>query len=227
MEAIEDNGLQQLPETALFERLDAQARRTQMQSLNMNSDRVPVPNFNCAKAKSNTERTICGSYRLSLVDSEYGDLYRRASPLDKKGEVKREAHQSWLRRESCNGALSCIEDNLNHGVNYLAKFLRRNGVSAITAELVPEAPAVPAPKSRAAERAPNDEATEYANQTPTQITSLSDFTKRIKHRWVKYGEDGNQTSYIDLASIIRVDGTLTVLNLQDWTPPPRSVRDDR
>jgi hypothetical protein len=35
----------------------------------------------------------------------------------KKGEVKREARQIWLRRESCNGALSCIEDNLigDHG----------------------------------------------------------------------------------------------------------------
>jgi hypothetical protein len=165
-EAVQSNGLQQLPGTALFERLDAQARRTQMQSLNPNSDRVPTPNFNCAKAKSNTERTICGSYRLSVLDGEYGDLYRRASPLDKKGEVKREAHQIWLRRESCNGALSCIEDNLNHGVDYLAKFLRRKGLSII-AELVPEAPPVPAPKSRAAERAPNDEATEYTDQKPS------------------------------------------------------------
>jgi len=45
MDAVQNNDLNQLPETALFERLDAQARRTQMQSLNPNSNRVPAPNF--------------------------------------------------------------------------------------------------------------------------------------------------------------------------------------
>jgi uncharacterized protein len=181
IEAVQYYGLQQLPETALVERLDAQARRKQMQSLNPNSDRVPAPNFNCSKAKSSTERAICGSYQLSLLDGEYGDLYRRTLPLDKHGEVKREARQISIRRESCNGALSCIEDNLNHGVNYLAKFLRRNGVSVITAaeqqlrELKEKAdlaaPPSSAQKSRRAERTPSDEAT--TKESPTAMLAES------------------------------------------------------
>jgi hypothetical protein len=77
IEAVQYYGLQRLPETALFERKDAQARRNQMQSLNPDLDRVPAPNFNCAKAKSNTERAICGS--LSTVSSRWG-VWRSLSP---------------------------------------------------------------------------------------------------------------------------------------------------
>jgi len=53
----------------------------------------------------------------------------------------------------------------------------------------------------------------------TQITSLSDYAKHIKHQWMKYGEYRGGTSYIDLASVIRTGDTLTVLDMQDWNPP--------
>jgi hypothetical protein len=57
---------------------------------------------------------------------------------------------------------------------------------------------------------------------PTPISSLSDYANHVKHRWVKYAEENTgamyQTSYIDLASIIRTGDTLTVLDLQDWNP---------
>jgi hypothetical protein len=59
----------------------------------------------------------------------------------------------------------------------------------------------------------------FTQEPWTQITSLSDYAKHIKHRWVKYGEERNQTSYIDLASIIRTGDTLTALDMQDWNPP--------
>jgi uncharacterized protein YecT (DUF1311 family) len=56
----------------------------------------------------------------------------------------------------------------------------------------------------------------------TKITSLYDYANHIKHQWVKYGEGQragrHDTSYIDLASIVRTGDTLTVLDLQDWNP---------
>src|ERR1700733_15203842 len=53
----------------------------------------------------------------------------------------------------------------------------------------------------------------------TQIPSLSDYAHHIEHRWVKYAEDKSQTSYIDLASIIREGATLTVLDLEELNLP--------
>jgi hypothetical protein len=63
------------------------------------------------------------------------------------------------------------------------------------------------------------DATVKDRQEPwTHISSLSDYAKHIKHQWLKYADDGKQTSYIDLASIIRSGETLTVLDMQDWNP---------
>lgn len=119
-------------DTALFERSDAQARRIEMQAANPNSTRVPAPNFDCAKAKTDSELSICSSFRLSLLDGEYGSLYRRAQQIDKSGEVKREVREIWMRTNGCAGSASCIEDRLNYGQDYLAKFLRKNGQSVTT-----------------------------------------------------------------------------------------------
>jgi uncharacterized protein YecT (DUF1311 family) len=68
----------------------------------------------------------------------------------------------------------------------------------------------------AREVTPTSPALTNSSQTPA---SLSDYAKHIKHRWVKYAEDGNQTSYIDLASVVRTGDTLTVLDMQDLKPP--------
>jgi hypothetical protein len=54
------------------------------------------------------------------------------------------------------------------------------------------------------------------------IISLSDYARRVKHQWVKYAEERQgsmlQTSYVDLASIIRMGNMVTVLDLQNWDP---------
>jgi uncharacterized protein len=129
-EMVQSSGISQEPQ--LFEREDARARRAQMQGVNPNLTRVPAPNFDCSKAKTDSERTICNSFRLSLLDAEYGDLYRRASPFDKNGSVKNKVHEIWTRQNACAGAVTCIDDNLKYGLNYLAGFLRRNGETVET-----------------------------------------------------------------------------------------------
>jgi hypothetical protein len=53
--------------TSLFERADARTRRMQMIANGIDSGRVPVPNFDCAKARTDTEQAICRSYQLSAL----------------------------------------------------------------------------------------------------------------------------------------------------------------
>jgi hypothetical protein len=74
----------------------------------------------------------------------------------------------------------------------------------------------------------NDEPGQKANATaispsdPMQITSLAVYASQLKHRWTEYAEDNNgtlrQTSYVDLANIIRAGNTVTVLNFKIGIP---------
>jgi uncharacterized protein len=125
-------GGSQTPLTALFERADAHSRREQMQMTTSNFTKVPSPNFNCAKAKTETELAVCRSYVLSTLDAEYGELYQRSIPFDRTGSMKREVHTIWATGNACEGETTCIERNLNHGSSSLAAFLRQNGQSVQT-----------------------------------------------------------------------------------------------
>ncbi len=122
----------QPPLTALFERADARSRREQMQATDSNLTKVPSPNFNCAKSKTETEFAVCRSYDLSTLNSEYGELYRQATSFDRTGSMKRQVHQLWIDGNACAGTTACIEANLNHGIAYLAGYLRHNGQSVQT-----------------------------------------------------------------------------------------------
>jgi len=121
------------PTTALFERGDARSRRQEMQSLDRGAIRVPPPNFDCAKAKTNSQFAICRSYRLSLLDSEYGDLYRRARSLDQDKSIGRKAKEIDEIQNACSGQVTCLEANLNSSIVYFAEFLRRQGQTVQTA----------------------------------------------------------------------------------------------
>jgi surface-adhesin protein E len=74
----------------------------------------------------------------------------------------------------------------------------------------------------AAHAASTDKVTAISSSNPLQITSLTAYASQVKHQWTKYAEDNNgtlrQTSYVDLANVIRAGSTATVLNLQDWNP---------
>jgi len=117
---------------ALFERPDAKSRRQQMIAAGAANGRVPTPNFDCAKAASPTERAICQSSRLSALDGEYGALYQRARPYDKKGIAKKQALKFWQAGIACQGQPACIDHNLTVALNFMADFLRRNGQTVVT-----------------------------------------------------------------------------------------------
>jgi hypothetical protein len=118
--------------TSLFERADARTRRMQMIANGIDSGRVPVPNFDCAKARTDTEQAICRSYQLSALDAEFGDLYQRAHAIDKKGVVLAEANKLYRSGTTCTGSEPCINSNIAAGINFMAKFLRDRGQTVIT-----------------------------------------------------------------------------------------------
>ena len=57
---------------------------------------------------------------------------------------------------------------------------------------------------------------------PVEITSLTAYANQIKHQWAQYAQEKKgsmlQTSYVDLASIIRTGDTVSVLDLQNLDP---------
>ena len=104
----------------------------QMIADGIDSGRVPVPNFDCAKARTDTEQAICRSYQLSALDAEFGDLYQRAHAIDKKGVVLTEANKLYRSGTACTGSEPCINSNITAGINFMAKFLRDRGQTVIT-----------------------------------------------------------------------------------------------
>jgi uncharacterized protein YecT (DUF1311 family) len=67
--------------------------------------------FDCAKARSVVEKTICASPRLSRLDGELAKSYELASTItvDPKGLVT--SQREWLRetREACGDDADCLE----------------------------------------------------------------------------------------------------------------------
>jgi len=67
--------------------------------------------FDCAKAKTVVERTICASPRLSRLDAELARSYELSSTMtvDPKGLL--EAQREWLRgtRSDCGDDAECLE----------------------------------------------------------------------------------------------------------------------
>jgi uncharacterized protein len=92
------------------------------------SDRKVAPNFDCDKAKTAREITICGSDELSELDHQYGVYWAQAQPLDKDGTAKKEIIKQYRLGEACNASVDCIRNNIISGIDYLALFLKENGI---------------------------------------------------------------------------------------------------
>jgi uncharacterized protein YecT (DUF1311 family) len=71
------------------------------------SPEAPRPSFNCSKARSYAERTICSTPSLALRDAEMGKLYRAALASDDSGRIRALARSRWLEREQC-GDVECL-----------------------------------------------------------------------------------------------------------------------
>jgi len=79
------------------------------------TDAKPTPSFNCAKAGSVAEKTICGSFELASWDRSVALAFQQALgrlPPERQGSLKR-AQEDWLRaRDACGGQVDCIDEQL-------------------------------------------------------------------------------------------------------------------
>ncbi|MDC0500085.1 hypothetical protein OAN58_04350 [Paracoccaceae bacterium] len=96
-------------ELSYFERIDAEKRRLEMIRIEPSQSSVPVPNFNCAKAKSKSEITVCSSYALSMLDFGFGGIYRETVAKGEKSSANKIANEEYKRTEACAGRENCIK----------------------------------------------------------------------------------------------------------------------
>jgi hypothetical protein len=59
------------------------------------------PSFDCSKARSYAERTICDTPRLASRDAQLGEMFQSAVASDRTGRVRALAKQRWSERERC------------------------------------------------------------------------------------------------------------------------------
>ena len=96
------------------------------------------PSFDCHKAQSTIEMTICSNDELSNLDAQMGVLYRKV--VDSAPQSNREAIKSdqrtWLRqREQCSSNAPCIEEKLNARIRQLRATALDEQASAHVAQL--------------------------------------------------------------------------------------------
>jgi uncharacterized protein YecT (DUF1311 family) len=77
--------------------------------------------FDCAKAESAVEKTICGSRTLAAYDRSVAAAYRgRLLRTDKPRAVIQQAQREWLKtRDACGADAACLEQNMRQRVDDL------------------------------------------------------------------------------------------------------------
>ena len=114
-------------ELRYFERIDAEKRRLEMVRIEPSQSSVPVPNFNCAKAKSKSEITVCSSYALSMLDFEFGGIYRETVAKGEKSSANKIANEEYNRTEACAGRKNCIKLSKESAIDALDDVLTSAG----------------------------------------------------------------------------------------------------
>jgi uncharacterized protein YecT (DUF1311 family) len=92
----------------------------------------PKPSFDCAKAKTATEKTICGSVSLASFDLSVAESYSTAIRFFKEEEqdTKRlkqlkTAQKTWLgKRDACGADAACIKKSMLNQISYLTNIYR-------------------------------------------------------------------------------------------------------
>lgn len=90
------------------------------------AERSISPGFNCAKARTADEKTICANAELSRADREVQQAYNSAAQK-KNPQVDPKAREILAARQSCGSDVSCIRKNQQDAIKYY------NGVSGLSA----------------------------------------------------------------------------------------------
>ncbi len=100
------------------------------------ADMKPVASFDCAKARTAVEKTICGSMELALLDCNVADGYRshleslkgraNGSKTRKASDAIKElkkAQKAWLaKRNTCGADPACLAKSMDDQTEFLEKF---------------------------------------------------------------------------------------------------------
>ncbi len=93
------------------------------------------PSFNCAKATTRTERTICRNSQLSNADVRLARIYSRLRSSLPKSEAKwlgRQQH-AWLKmRDACSDNVSCLLETYNARITELENIFAKPKTSLST-----------------------------------------------------------------------------------------------
>jgi uncharacterized protein YecT (DUF1311 family) len=90
----------------------------------------PNPSFDCAKAKSPEEKTICGSVSLSSFDRSVAEAYVNAVRVFKEIEVEdhkglkrlKATQKAWLsKRNTCGANTACLKKSMLHQLEVLSE----------------------------------------------------------------------------------------------------------
>ena len=65
--------------------------------------------FDCAKAKSDTEKLICGDAALSTLDEELSRAYKKATANPRDMEFVRHWQRTWLAARTVCGDVACMK----------------------------------------------------------------------------------------------------------------------
>ena len=93
---------------------------------------VPTPNFDCGKAETRSEKLVCVSYDVSLLDAEFGGLYQRALIVADRAAAKKVAIDEYKETEACEGTLNCIVTSKERAITALAVNLRKEDDGVVT-----------------------------------------------------------------------------------------------
>lgn len=92
-----------------------------VQGIAKSADRFAGPSFDCAKARTVTEHSICGAEVLRILDKQMSDAFERVRAS--LGPVAIEEQRAWLhaRDQSCSGAKDqdCLAQMMRTRLRYL------------------------------------------------------------------------------------------------------------
>lgn len=85
---------------------------------------LPKPSFNCAKASTPTEKTICSRLDLANLDQQMAKVYKTAIDTAKDWgddgtclKAVKSAHSAWLKkRNACGDKADCLEKSLKEQI---------------------------------------------------------------------------------------------------------------
>jgi uncharacterized protein len=90
------------------------------------SDAAERPSFDCAKAATATERTICRSDALALLDRDIAELYRQRRARAPSAQSFDTNQRQWLSvRDACADDVACLKKEMAERKQHLQELFAR------------------------------------------------------------------------------------------------------